>query len=404
MTNESLAHALRNALASVSIPIPGSGSLNLEQYKELISGESDRELKLAVAMRQLNAGGLSELLGVLGSLFGSCIEKNEIGVAFAGFRNEPRTMPVQEFARICAVAALETDPEIVSARLTAWAAGKSISIQTRAIFSGVWLSQSIAVDSKASLKNLPFATSVKSQVAPTQVSRLMSIPHLTGATVLTINHSVQSPIYGPGSEWTLPEDTQYINELAEAIALTLNHQVRPLCSWVECEDAVGFPTADSVRIHYLPPWPNVRMRLHVEQMSAVLGSLAKRQAIPNSQIQLKSAISRWIDSRSRIDPTDQFIDLRIALELLYLTGESGEFGFRMSNYGAWHLGATREERIDIQKTLNDAYGAGSKAIHTGEIKSPNWQLLKKAQDYVRQGILKRLNEPSVPKWKEIILG
>ena len=40
-----------------------------------------------------------------------------------------------------------------------------------------------------------------------------------------------------------------------------------------------------------------------------------------------------------------FDKLRIALEALYLKGFDDELGFRVANYGAWHLGADFDQRL-----------------------------------------------------------
>ena len=112
-------------------------------------------------------------------------------------------------------------------------------------------------------------------------------------------------------------------------------------------------------------------------------------------------------SKSRTNYPDQFIELRIALETLYLKGvDRGELGFRLSNYGAWHLGTGFEERQKYQKILNKAYGRGSRAVHTGEVKCSEEirDLLYAAQDLCRKGILKRLEEGEEPNWNELILG
>ena len=109
---------------------------------------------------------------------------------------------------------------------------------------------------------------------------------------------------------------------------------------------------------------------------------------------------------------DSLIDLRIALESLYLQDflneQSQEMRFRLALFGAWHLGVDFEERKKIRKRIRDAYDTASGAVHGGELENtPEIQeLLLDAQDLCRRGILKVLREgyPSQERWGDLILG
>ena len=72
---------------------------------------------------------------------------------------------------------------------------------------------------------------------------------------------------------------------------------------------------------------------------------------------------------------DKYIDLRVALEAIYLKDfmneHSQEMRFRLALFGAWHLGADFEERRSIRKGLRDAYDTASKAVHEGELPQRN---------------------------------
>ena len=123
------------------------------------------------------------------------------------------------------------------------------------------------------------------------------------------------------------------------------------------------------------------------------------------------AVSRLILSKNRSEGlVDNFIDLRIALESLYLTDfineQSQEMRFRLSLFGAWHLGADFGERKRIRKTLRDAYDAASGAVHTGDLddSSDKRELLEDAQKLCRRGILKLLDEGPPRDWGDLILG
>ena len=127
-------------------------------------------------------------------------------------------------------------------------------------------------------------------------------------------------------------------------------------------------------------------------------------AVSNPRVD--TAISRWIESKQSTNLSDQFIDLRIALEALYLQGDFGELKFRLSTYGAWHLGSDQFERRNIYSTLQKAYDLASKAVHAGLIKNTpdNKNVLSNAQDICRDGILKTIKEGQQPSWTNLILG
>ena len=105
-----------------------------------------------------------------------------------------------------------------------------------------------------------------------------------------------------------------------------------------------------------------------------------------------------------------FIDLRIALEAIFLkeiTGEKNqEMRFRLALNGAWYLGNGLEERQTIRKTLRAVYDKASTAVHEGyvEVSKDNRELLADGQRLCRSGILKLLKEGSPDDWGKLILG
>ena len=118
------------------------------------------------------------------------------------------------------------------------------------------------------------------------------------------------------------------------------------------------------------------------------------------------AIRRWMNSkRPESSLADRFIELRIALEALYLDGKSNtEMAFRLATHGALYAGGTIEERRRNHETLRKAYNQSSRAVHAGTLKDSSENVLKKAQELCREGIIKRLREGDVPDWSDMILG
>ncbi len=129
----------------------------------------------------------------------------------------------------------------------------------------------------------------------------------------------------------------------------------------------------------------------------------------NNQDSLKIAINRWRESmRLSVGFWDQAINLRIALEALYLAdiSNSGEFGFRLSSRCAWHLGKNLNEREEIFFLCRDFYGIGSKAVHGNNVRIKDHEvaIVAKARVICRQGILKTILDNKRYEWNKVIVG
>ena len=105
---------------------------------------------------------------------------------------------------------------------------------------------------------------------------------------------------------------------------------------------------------------------------------------------------------------DRYIDLRVALEAIYLQDfmneRSQEMRFRLALFGAWHLGEDFQERRSIRKALRAAYDMASTAVHEGELPNSVEPTLSTAQDLCRRGILKLLREGPPDNWGDLVLG
>ena len=104
---------------------------------------------------------------------------------------------------------------------------------------------------------------------------------------------------------------------------------------------------------------------------------------------------------------DRFIELRIALEALYLDGKSNtEMAFRLATHGALYAGATTQERRGNHEALLEAYKLSSRAVHGGTLKdsAENKRVLKRAQDLCREGMVRSLREDEAPNWTDMIVG
>ena len=121
--------------------------------------------------------------------------------------------------------------------------------------------------------------------------------------------------------------------------------------------------------------------------------MLKRTSARGQETKLRTAAHWWRRSRIRgASHEDAYIDLRIALEALYLNDFGGEHSqemrFRLALFGAWHLADGPDGRRSVRKTLRDAYDDASTAVHLGEI--PDGGRNRRKYPYMPYGIRPRM--------------
>ena len=151
-----------------------------------------------------------------------------------------------------------------------------------------------------------------------------------------------------------------------------------------------------------PPTPNL-CRKGLQRAWALSSELQRRL---DSDERFQIAVTRWTEAATPgvLNP-DRLIDLRIALESLYLDSIQGELGFRLSITGARHLGTRLDDRRAIRKTLADFYGLASRVIHgSTPTKKADVSLVDKATKLCRNGILKIVEQRDQPSWTDFLLS
>lgn len=131
------------------------------------------------------------------------------------------------------------------------------------------------------------------------------------------------------------------------------------------------------------------------------------KALGSADSRTRIAVDRWKKSMNQsTDLTNRFIDLRIALESLFLPQTPDQqMKFRLATNGAWLVASDGTHRRKAWDTLRAAYDAASKAVHRGRLKetSQNCELLANAQTLCRNGLLRILRDGPVEDWNALIL-
>ena len=325
--------------------------------------------------------------------------------------------PLADYAQDLVRAAAFLGPERVAHLVTGWARDQPLPYHTCMVLSGLSIDKPMFMDGGIRFSTLSKSSDTLANELPFLVDFDLGIMNLAGATKVAIECQDSPVLFRPGP---LPETqtTTYgssssflYSEFCEALSLAYNHRVSWVITWRDFGDLTifgngtgsGYTTGPDTSSDFrtYPGEPPMSQ----EQLDYAGSLLTKRRNNPNPALDIP--LHRWMSSkRPSASLADRFIDLRIALESLYLKEGGPELSFRLATHGAWHLGANFYEREEYRKTLRDAYNAASKAVHTGMVDSTekNRQLLAYAQDLCRLGILKRLNEGTAPDWNALILG
>ena len=319
--------------------------------------------------------------------------------------------------------------------LSAWIEGQPVPYRTSALLNGVSVHESLISADGVRIDPLPWTSSELGPHLPKPKG--VEATDFLGRTVVSIDTQASPPLFRPGSDGSrerveaTPIPSMDITAVCQALSLVSDRCVDIGFYWNDYGALANFTHSGNV-----PSWSFTSARLKIQMdvgwsVGTDLGSgattltpasdwtlnLAEERlhntlnALLDSGSKTRTAVSRWIQSKDTAGRLpDRFIDLRIALEALYLQDfineQSQEMRFRLSLLGAWHLGVDFADRSRIRKTLRDAYDAASSAVHTGslEFNSRNQQLLEDAQALCREVILKLLDQGHPEDWGDIILG
>ena len=334
---------------------------------------------------------------------------------------------LRNFARALVQAAAVTGIESVTGAMEAWRQGQPMEVQMATVLSDLFLSANLTP--RPDIELVPLALST-AELPRLPMFRGDSASDYLGLTLAKLGLSTSPALFRPNSD----EDEGRVRSrsgqgvtfelVRDVLSLVTNRHVVISRMWLEYPGAWGFclsgPGATVGTDRPKPrPWKSMTssaQRTVIEaDDDAMPHPIDAREidstisALGSANTKLQIAVDRW--HRSMADGAqleDRYIDLRVALEAIYLKDfaneNSGEMRFRLALFGAWHLGADLEDRRTIRKALRDAYDTASKAVHEGKLPSAAQHGLSTAQDLCRRGILKLLREGPPADWGEMTLG
>ena len=349
------------------------------------------------------------------------------------------TSPVVSFAKALVKGAAVVGPETVASQLLRWREGRDpVRYRTAALLNGVAFRRPLSPLVGVDVEPLPLSANELPVHLPTSFG--MSAKDYLGRTVLYIQHEASPALFRPVT--VSPEEIVAVQDVAgidfdtacKALSLESDTNVETAFYWCHYQGIPGLSRVTdggswSFGGQRYERWPLTTRGGLTDQFHATEGILQQDgTSVPmpteeqfrdtlmaikplGSDHPIRTAISRWMKSKDRRQGLgDCFIDIRIALESLYLkeflNEHSQEMRFRLPLFGAWHLGSNLGDRKRIRKRLREAYDVASGSVHSGVLAytPENRALLSDAQGLCRRGILRILREGPPHDWGELILG
>ncbi|MCY4047794.1 MAG: HEPN domain-containing protein [Candidatus Dadabacteria bacterium] len=349
-------------------------------------------------------------------------ESDTIGSGLVSLTGGMATPSLIDFTRTLIKASVILGPETVAKVLFGWISGEPIRYKVKVLFKKMLPDEPVNLEGME-IMPLPNTTEELLALIPHSIYNHDGIGKLRNRAILTIDSTIQPALYKPSNRSGIQKkitssigDHSYfnlhknLNNFCNALSLARNACI----TWDTCWDDLGYLLAfrDNGSFGYgSPRVPSADDYVKVEQhhMTQAWDIYMKLYGLHTKMTILNIATHRWVKSKlSKFNYTDNYIDLRIALEALFLgSSDKGELSFRLATNGAWYLGANPKERCEYFNMFRSIYTLSSKMIHASyrdEVSREDHSILEKTQNACRDGILKRIEEGQEPKWNEVIMG
>ena len=418
---EGLAEAIESALIEVNFVTRDGAPVPASALATLFREPTGRGRKTARALTpQLDDHNRAAIAQCLTDALDGYLTDDfppRIGYSLARFTGGRRVQPISDFADVVVRASALLGTTRAMDILRDWADGGPIRYSENIALAGLssdrsttWLSDTVK------LSPMPTSESEMAAQMPTSMSLHFGLAHFAGRQMLTIGREARPALFMP-SNGPLPDieespiDAEWpdssLDDLCNALSLACNTRVDHDCYWNQFGDLEAFSPGEGGVVFRPMTLPTGPATLDLWQWTHAMDILEMRRRLNGQERgQIDRAIRRWWSSMGGQGFTDSLIDLRIALEILYLGNGSGELGFRLATRGAWHLGGSYEERRHYWAILRRTYALASKAVHGASVESDldNRFALQNAAALCRAGILRRLEEGKEPDWDNLILG
>ena len=313
----------------------------------------------------------------------------------------------------------------IAALLAGWVKGAPMSYRTCTILP-ITMAHALSPLAGVDIVPLPLSTAELPAGLPTRPGK--SRADYLGQSLVSANAETKPALFRPkpprpdGQE--VRASLMYgltLETVREALSLECNAFVDGGLTWddygeffpfanrnVGVRGALGHVSYKSLTISQIPRVSTLKLYDEDirEPSEENIGRLLRE--LQSADARTRVAVSRWKMAMSRIRGLrDRFIDLRIALESLFLQQPNQELKFRLAVSGAWLVGEDAPDRRRVWHTLRRAYDLASTAVHGGDMKktknTDSALVLADALAVCRRGILRVLHQGLVADWTDLIL-
>ena len=420
---QELIESLNLAVQQAKFDIGRSRTVTLDRFQQIyLQDRTTGDLTAASATANVPEDILEDCIRILRPLVNPFLdlETDRIGIRLVQLMGGLSQPTMGDFSRSLVRAAAILESERVAQIIYDWAEGKPLFYQEKALLTGVSIAQELVLEGGIHLCELP----------KSEYELAAHLPHgslaahgymnlLLGNVVLSIDCEVAPALFTPSSDdasrndftrvWasdSIPEFS--FDGFLEALSLASNGCIRGKYFWQDFGDLKelnnsAFPGMSFVDI---PKWGS-SVELQQEHLVQARDIYLQRHRRGEANRSVDLAIQRWMNSKkSENTLANQYIELRVGLEALYLKDGGGEKAYRLASNGAWHLGKEFSERKKYYTLLKKFYNLASDAIHARNFPDGEGQeeLLKQTQDVCREGIVRRISESREPPWDDLVLG
>ena len=341
-----------------------------------------------------------------------------------GLSTHARVSTVAHFGAMLVKGAAVVGVDRVVDALAAWTRGEPLTYRTCRV-AGLSIPGSMTPANGVNLVPLPLSDD---ELPPDLPSGLGFVFAYLGRTVVAVDTIATPALFRP--EFDHGHDLEGVvtarldanctfEEIRQALSLECNAPIHMGLEWSDygelsaltggtrsrkAPDRLALPAGET----YSGPESHVTtLEIDERTMHDVSEDRLRRllAALRDANPSMRVAITRWNRSLEG-NLTDQFIDLRIALEALFLPDNPHQqLAFTLATRCAWLLGKDGVGRRAVWKTLREAYRTASTAVHRGEVKENDRhaEVLMDARDLCRAGLLHVLCEGAVKDWDDLVL-
>lgn len=418
---------------------PDGGRITVARYRELHERNrwDDDELRRAKAAAVgVAEQPMSDLVGFLRALLDGFIDQGTDRIGHAVPVGHPESMSAEihddgicdveyasslgNFAEGLVRGAAVLGADRIAREVSAWREGEPVRVRVCGVVDSFTPERAFALSPGTRVESLPGSSDALPAWLP---ERVMANDYL-GRAVVSVDAEARPALYRPTGaahvESRLP-DAVDIEAVCRALSLECGEYAVPGLYVEDFGDLAAMSrsshglTWGAGRLGLLRSTDRLRQDAEtgVMTLARATRSVCERRvsallagmdsATPSTGI----AIDRWMRAMAARAPlADSLIDLRIALESVYLPRNARGMRLRLALTGAWHLGGDLAGRRAIYRKLSEIYRLASRAVHEGDVgEDPKGgAALSDGLELCRRAIVKMLTEDDPPGWEDVMLG